>query len=337
MLARDSESRHAVGAEHEIPDIAGYSGGEAGFFQVWSVRAKKILARGRGFYIGRIGYQQREIISRRDPAARPVLEGAGEVTAPAPAAPRVQAGSGLRERLAHARGLNEGRPVPTGTGALPVVPGVPPEAMAVLYPLLASGRASAAAVGLRLGVSKTTAHGYLAAMREYGFAEVAGGGRSSGWQLRERPGTQAQMQDRVGQYVVASQYTTLEDLAQAAHDGLGDADDDARHVLEKVRRIAGAANRAWLRNRGITAVIPVKEDQKKHRRNRGRAGGRPPAFHAARYKERNTVERSFSKLKQFRAVATRYDKRDYMYQATLDVASIRIWLRDPVPDLRDTP
>ena len=36
------------------------------------------------------------------------------------------------------------------------------------------------------------------------------------------------------------------------------------------------------------------------------------------------------KLKQFRAVATRYDKRDFMYQATIDVASIRIWLRDPV-------
>ena len=47
--------------------------------------------------------------------------------------------------------------------------------------------------------------------------------------------------------------------------------------------------------------------------------------------ERNTVERCFGKLKQFRAVATRYDKRDYMYQATLDVASIRIGLRDPVP------
>jgi transposase len=37
----------------------------------------------------------------------------------------------------------------------------------------------------------------------------------------------------------------------------------------------------------------------------------------------------FGKLKQFRAVATRYDKRDFMYQATVDVASIRIWLRDP--------
>jgi transposase len=68
---------------------------------------------------------------------------------------------------------------------------------------------------------------------------------------------------------------------------------------------SSAANRAYLRKRGIKAVIPVKEDQKKHRRARGRAGGRPPAFDAEDYKERNTVERCFSKLKQFRSVATR--------------------------------
>ena len=60
-------------------------------------------------------------------------------------------------------------------------------------------------------------------------------------------------------------------------------------------------------------------------------------FRPRPYKERNTIERCFSKLKQFRAVATRYDKRDFMYQATVDVASIRIWLREPRPmDLRDT-
>jgi hypothetical protein len=29
--------------------------------------------------------------------------------------------------------------------------------------------------------------------------------------------------------------------------------------------------------------------------------------------------------------STRYDKRDYMFRGTIDVASIRIWLRDPVP------
>ena len=90
-----------------------------------------------------------------------------------------------------------------------------------------------------------------------------------------------------------------------------------------------AGNRAWLRQRGIKTVIPVKEDQKKHRRNRA---GRREAARLRRLldSKRNTVERCFSKLKQFRAVATRYDKRERIYQCHIDVASIRIWLRDPV-------
>jgi transposase len=37
-----------------------------------------------------------------------------------------------------------------------------------------------------------------------------------------------------------------------------------------------------------------------------------------------------NKLRQHRAVATRYDKRELICQGTIDVASIRIWLRDPV-------
>ena len=40
---------------------------------------------------------------------------------------------------------------------------------------------------------------------------------------------------------------------------------------------SSAANRTYLRKRGIKAVIAVKEDQKNHRRRRGRGGGRPPA------------------------------------------------------------
>jgi transposase len=57
----------------------------------------------------------------------------------------------------------------------------------------------------------------------------------------------------------------------------------------------------------------------------------PPAFHRSLYKDRNTVERCFGKLRQFRAVATGYDKREFVYQGTVDLASIRIWLADPVP------
>ena len=42
---------------------------------------------------------------------------------------------------------------------------------------------------------------------------------------------------------------------------------------------------------------------------------------------RNEAERFFNKLKHFRAVATRYDKRDDNYLTSVQLASIRIWLR----------
>ena len=87
------------------------------------------------------------------------------------------------------------------------------------------------------------------------------------------------------------------------------------------------ATRSELRRRKIRHVIPEKSDQAVHRRKRGSRGGRPPGFDKARYAKRNTVERAIGKLKQFRAVATRYDKRRYMYQGTVTVATIKIWLR----------
>lgn len=90
------------------------------------------------------------------------------------------------------------------------------------------------------------------------------------------------------------------------------------------------AIRTTLRRRGITVTIPEPSDQQANRARRGRHGGRPPAFDPLQYKNRNVVERCINKLKHHRAVATRYDKREYVYQGTVDVASIRIWLRDPV-------
>ena len=135
-----------------------------------------------------------------------------------------------------------------------------------------------------------------------------------------------------GQHGDCPQFIPLMDSIRIARRGKGrPRTRPGRAMADKA--YSSAASRAWLRRHGIKAVIPVKDDQQAHRRNRGSAGGRPPAFDPGWYKERNTVERCFSKLKQFRAVATRYDKRDVIYQGTIDVASVRIWLRDPVEDL----
>ncbi|MFI6847264.1 IS5 family transposase [Kitasatospora sp. NPDC050467] len=84
--------------------------------------------------------------------------------------------------------------------------------------------------------------------------------------------------------------------------------------------------RRYLRRRGIRHVIPEKRDQEAGRARRGSAGGRPPGFDKDRYKKRNTVERAINKLKTFRAVATRYDKRGYVYLGTVTAAALVIWL-----------
>ena len=54
---------------------------------------------------------------------------------------------------------------------------------------------------------------------------------------------------------------------------------------------------------------------------------RVPDFSPFLYRYRNLVERFFNKLKHFRAIATRYDKRDDNFLASVQLASIRIWLR----------
>jgi transposase len=79
-------------------------------------------------------------------------------------------------------------------------------------------------------------------------------------------------------------------------------------------------NRAYLRKHGIQVVIPEKKDQRRNRIVKGQGGGRPPAFDAQAYKERNTVERAIGRLNSYRAVATRYDKLAVRYEATVQVA-----------------
>ena len=51
-------------------------------------------------------------------------------------------------------------------------------------------------------------------------------------------------------------------------------------------------------------------------------------FDAQRYRGRNVVERCINQLKQWRGVATRYDKRALNYRATVTIAALMIWLAD---------
>lgn len=84
---------------------------------------------------------------------------------------------------------------------------------------------------------------------------------------------------------------------------LADKGYDANHVLE------------YLAQREIQAVIPPKANRVEQRE-----------YDRHVYKDRNLVERFFCRLKQFRRIATRYEKLARNFFGMLSLACAYIWL-----------
>ena len=161
----------------------------------------------------------------------------------------------MRARLAAARERNE-----TAPGSAPVrsraVPGVPPEAMAVLMRLLASPEGTtASAAGIAIGKSKWVAYEYLTALKDQRIAELTGAGRGSRFRLAGHPVREPRPEAEPEQPARPAEYLTIQALAEVVHAGLADADEATREVLEKVWEIEHRPARPHL-----TVVPPLPDE-----------------------------------------------------------------------------
>jgi transposase len=83
--------------------------------------------------------------------------------------------------------------------------------------------------------------------------------------------------------------------------------------------------RQLLRQRPIPHTIPKRADQRARRTTRP---GRPLLFDRAIYARRNVVERCINRLKQWRGLVTRYEKRAVNYRTMVVIDSSAIWLQE---------
>jgi transposase len=72
--------------------------------------------------------------------------------------------------------------------------------------------------------------------------------------------------------------------------------------------------RNWLAERGSEAVIPPNPTRKN-----------PHSYDPVAYRNRNAIERMFCRLKDFRRIATRYDKRADNFLSAVLIASAVTW------------
>ncbi|WP_269960593.1 IS5 family transposase [Streptomyces mutabilis] len=121
-----------------------------------------------------------------------------------------------------------------------------------------------------------------------------------------------------------TQFTTVMEVIRVPRLGPGRPRVRPAHVLAD-KGYSSRAIRTRLRRRNIRHTIPERSDQIRNRLRRGSRGGRPPAFDKQLYKRRNVVERCFNRLKQWRGIATLYDKTAESYQAAVTLTSLLMW------------
>ncbi len=120
-------------------------------------------------------------------------------------------------------------------------------------------------------------------------------------------------------------FVALLDAVRVPRLGAGRPRTRPDHLLAD-KAYSSRVHRSLLRRRGIPHTIAEPDDQKRNRRRRGAAGGRPVGFDSTRYAQRNTIERGFCQLKQWRGLATRYDKHATNYAAAVTFAALLTWL-----------
>jgi len=105
-----------------------------------------------------------------------------------------------------------------------------------------------------------------------------------------------------------------------AHDGRSAADMFeslvAGDILLADRAYDSDALRAAMTQRGVRANIRAMPQRLQK-----------PLFSAPLYRMRNAIERFFSKIKHYRAIATRYEKHPENYLALIKLAAAKIWMK----------
>jgi transposase len=128
-----------------------------------------------------------------------------------------------------------------------------------------------------------------------------------------------------GQRHESTQLEPLLDAIRVPRSGPGRPRKRPTHLIAD-RGYSYTTCRRLLRQRRIAHTIPERSDQQQLRARRGARGGRPPVVDPVRYRHRNVVERTIARLKQHRAIATRYDKLAVSYHSWLVLAALLLWL-----------